>query len=138
MSPGEFAAKLSSMASQIGAATTGMDKAAKILQDRAKEVIGTYDLGWPELAASTLQKKGADTPLLETGGLRDSIERTVEPFVAYVGTNNPVGRYQELGTSKIPPRSFIAASAAEKEKEIVEAIILPVSIAFGSAPKSIK
>jgi hypothetical protein len=135
MSPGAFGAKLMLMAKEIASAPTGMDKAASILQDRAKQVIGTYDLGWPALAASTLAKKGADTPLLETGGLRDSIQKTVEPFVAHVGTDDPVGRYQELGTDKIPPRSFIRASAVEKEKEIVEAMLLPVSITFGEKPK---
>jgi len=41
---------------------------------QAKAQIGKQHEEWPPLAPSTLAKKSADTPLLETGEMRDSIE----------------------------------------------------------------
>jgi phage gpG-like protein len=41
--------------------------------------------------------------LLETGDLRDSIERVVPHGIAYVGSNNKKALWHELGTSRIPP-----------------------------------
>ena len=49
-------------------------QACVMVAAEAKRVIGTYDYGWKPLAASTLEKKSADTPLLETGEMRASIE----------------------------------------------------------------
>src|SRR2546430_4626097 len=63
-----------------------------------------------------------DTPLLETGEMRDSIHHHVDPHepAGYVGTNNKIAVYQELGTDRIPPRSFLAGAATHKEHEIHE------------------
>ena len=102
-----------------------LDAAGKILEDAAKDVIGTYDYGWTPLAPSTLAKKNADTPLLETGEMRDSIERTVSPVAfgilprgnVQVGSNNDKAVWQELGTSRIPPRSFLMETARRKGPE---------------------
>jgi hypothetical protein len=38
----------------------------------------------------------------------------------YVGTNHPVAKFQELGTAKIPPRSFIGGASRAKEHEVQE------------------
>jgi hypothetical protein len=52
---------------------------SKILQDEAVRVLGTYDYGWPLLKPQTIaRKETGDSPLLETGDLRDSIERVVQ------------------------------------------------------------
>jgi hypothetical protein len=40
--------------------------------------------------------------------------------VAYVGTNDPVAKYHELGTRTIPPRSFLGEAAMRKEDKIHE------------------
>jgi hypothetical protein len=93
----------------------------KIVETEAKRVIGTYDYGWPELAESTQAdrvRQGclADEPLLRTG---DSIEHTIiSDHEAQVGSNNDIAVYQELGTSRIPPRSFLAQAAVHAEKEV--------------------
>jgi hypothetical protein len=57
-----------------GAEHKALEQVAQMVEGEAKRVIGTYDYGWPQLAASTLAKKAANTPLLETGDMRDSIE----------------------------------------------------------------
>jgi phage gpG-like protein len=102
-----------------------LEVASRIIQDEAKRVIGTYDYGWPQLADSTQAdrvRKGftPNDPLLRTGDLRDSIERNWDEREAYIGTNLAYAKYQELGTSRIPPRSFLMGATLTKEKEIVE------------------
>ena len=98
-----------------------LEKASMVIETEAKRVIGTYDYGWPRLAPSTLEHKAADTPLLETGALRASIEHNVGDRDARIGTNSMIGVYQEMGTSRgIPPRPFMAGAAIHKEKEVVE------------------
>lgn len=101
-----------------------MGHACVIVETEAKRVLGTHDYGWPPLAASTIaQKKNGDTPLLETGDMRQSIEHTVQPELTgatgYVGSNDPKAKYHELGTSQIPPRPFLSGAAMHKEQEVV-------------------
>lgn len=117
-----------------------LDHAAEIVEVRAKEILGEYqdDTGpfapWRELAASTLADKAAHgypmpSPLLRTGEMRDSIERTVEPRRALVGSDSDIAMWQELGTHgpnpgadgyHVPPRSFLGAAAFQKEDEVAD------------------
>jgi HK97 gp10 family phage protein len=99
-----------------------LEKAAKIVEDGSKKAIGTYEFGWPPLAESTLEKKAADTPLLETGAMRDSIRHEVEGDTARIGSDLDYALYQEVGTSRIPPRSFLMQSAVHHRDEIVHEI----------------
>jgi len=99
-----------------------LEKAAVIVETEAKRVIGTHDYGWPPLAPSTLAKKAADTPLLETGKMRDSITHSVDGDTARVGSNEDVALYQEIGTSKIPPRPFLQGAVQHKIHEICDVI----------------
>ena len=60
----------------------------------------------------TLKRKGGnDTPLLETGALRDSIGIKLYENRGIVGTNNEVAPFHEFGTSKMSPRPFMLPSA---------------------------
>lgn len=84
-------------------------------------MIGTYDYGWPRLKPQTIaRKQTGDTPLLETGDLRASIEHQVnlEKKEAAVGSSNPKARWMELGTSRIPPRSFLLGAGMAKAEEL--------------------
>jgi hypothetical protein len=45
-----------------------------------------------------------------------------EKHEAYVGSNNQKALWHELGTSRIPPRPFLATAAAAKHAEIGELI----------------
>jgi len=96
-----------------------LDRAAKVVQDEAKRVLGTHDYNWPPLKSETIaHKANGDTPLLETGELRDSIKRSVGHDEAVVGSDNDKALYHELGTSKIPPRPFLMGAAMHKEAEV--------------------
>lgn len=101
-----------------------LEEAAVLVEKEAKRSIGTYDYGWPKLAPSTLARKSADTPLLETGEMRDSIGHTiVSRDEAQVGSSNDKAVWHELGTAKVPPRPFLTGAAmhsASQVREIVE------------------
>jgi phage gpG-like protein len=100
-----------------------VEKACKIVEKEAKAAIGTYKFGWEPLQPETVaHKTTGDSPLLETGELRDSIHHVVGreggEVVGYVGTNDPIAKYHELGTRTIPPRSFLGEAAMRKEDKI--------------------
>lgn len=105
-----------------------IESAATMLETEAKESLGHYQAGWPPLKPETIARKSTgDSPLLETGELRDSIQHNSTTSLggaeAYVGTDNPVGIYQEFGTSRgIPPRSFMVSAAVRKQGEIIDEI----------------
>lgn len=101
-----------------------LEHAGKTIQDEAKRMIGHENVEWPPLAESTLRRKGANTPLLETGQMRDSISYTVdeEAGEVHIGSNEEKALVHELGTRRIPPRPFLSSAAMHKEKELVEAI----------------
>lgn len=124
-----FAALTTSMIFEVDHAQhKALEEAAKIVEEEAKRVIGTYDYGWTPLAASTKADrvhKGfpADEPLLRTGAMRDSIEhKVISSREAAIGSNNDIAVYQELGTSKIPPRSFLVQAAIHKEADVAHEI----------------
>lgn len=105
------------------ASKASVTRAARIIRDEARRVLGTYDYGWVPLAEATIaQKKTGDSPLLETGAMRKSIKYSVSGYrmhwEAHVGSNDPKALWQELGTRTIPARSFLAGAAMRKEHEI--------------------
>ncbi len=131
----------------VVAAEAGLEKSAQLIERRAKEKIGEYQEeagpfpAWEPLSPSTLAEKERlgyappDNPLLRTGDMRDSIEHRVEGLEAQVGSNNDVAVYQELGTARIPARSFLGGAAVEKEKEVVELIGGNVMLALAARKK---
>lgn len=95
--------------------------AGKLVQSEAKSAIGTYRYGWPPLSPSTIARKGKDTPLLQTGELRNSIEwQLSSKHSVDVGSNNPKAKWHELGTKTIPPRSFLVMAAQTRKKDVEE------------------
>src|SRR5258706_16416082 len=100
-----------------------VERACQIVQKKAKAAIGKEHELWAPLAESTIRDKAAHgyktpAPLLRTGELRDSIEYTVSGNQGAVGSNSDIAVYQELGTVKIPPRSFLLSSAIASEDNI--------------------
>lgn len=112
----------------------GIEAAAQIVQTEAKRVIGTYDYGWAPLKEATIARKAnGDTPLLETGEMRDSIEYVVlSDHEAEVGSNSDKAVWHELGTKTIPARSFLAGAAMEKAHEASRVIGISVAAAIAS------
>jgi HK97 gp10 family phage protein len=118
--------------------TTAVEKAAKLIEEAAKSAIGTYRFGWAKLGPAAVKKHG-DTPLLDTGKLQASIESTIGDGEAWVGTNDPVGKYQEFGTSRgIPPRPFIGGAVVEQEKAIEAELVKIVDGVFKKPEGSIE
>jgi phage gpG-like protein len=100
-----------------------VERACQIVQKKAKAAIGQEHELWAPLAESTISDKQAHgyatpKPLLRTGELRDSIEYTVHGNEGCVGSNSDIAVYHELGTSRIPPRSFLVSSAISSEDKI--------------------
>lgn len=62
------------------------------------------------------------TPWLRTGELWASITCEATDTVAVIGSSDPVAVYQELGTSAIPPRPFLASVAAAEADGIARGI----------------
>jgi HK97 gp10 family phage protein len=94
-------------------------KLGPIVAEAAKEKIGHEQPGWPPLAASTIEEKAAagfetPAPLLRTGAMRESItSELIAPLAVAVGSSDKTAVYQELGTSRMPPRPFIAPAMLE-------------------------
>ena len=118
---------LTELAVMDGAEKDALEKAAQVVETEAKRVIGTYDYGWAQLAPSTQkdrEDKGypANEPLLRDGTMRDSIQHKVEGKSAFVGSNEDIAVFQELGTSRIPPRPFLAGAAMHKGPEVAKIV----------------
>jgi phage gpG-like protein len=100
-----------------------IERACQIVQKKAKAAIGKEHEMWAPLAESTIADKAkhgfaTPKPLLRTGELRDSIQYTVNGNEGAVGSDLDRAVWQELGTSRIPPRSFLVSSAIASEDKI--------------------
>ena len=118
------------------------------VQSTAVKKFGTYQPGvggfpaWAPLAESTIEQKakagGGEDPLIghyvhKTGGGAGGSFVIQFRFItrdlwASIGTNDPVGVYQEYGTSRgIPPRPFLQPALYEEQgfikTEVRKAII---------------
>jgi phage gpG-like protein len=94
-------------------------QACAMVAAKARDVLGTYELGWVSLKPETIARKmRGDSPLLETGELRASIQWNASGNQGYVGTDDPVAKYHEFGTSKMPARPFLMGSAILMEDKI--------------------
>jgi phage gpG-like protein len=93
-------------------------QACIMVATEAKRVLGTDGYNWPALSEHT--KKTQPGMLLETGEMRDSISWTAHGNEGHVGSNNDKAVWQELGTSRIPPRSFLAGALHHEAPEIVK------------------
>ncbi|MDE1915005.1 MAG: phage virion morphogenesis protein [Sphingomonadales bacterium] len=118
---------------QSSGAEKGLEKAAQLLEDKAKEAIGQYhdSVGpvpaWAELADATKADRVAkgfpeDEPLLRTGDLRDSISHEARGNEAWIGSDSDIAEYHETGTSRMPPRPIFGTALYGNIGEVVDAI----------------
>ncbi len=63
-----------------------------------------------------------DKPWARTGALRDSVEAQADGLQATIGSSDPAAAPQEMGTSRIPPRPFLAPVAAANGEDTARAI----------------
>lgn len=114
-----------------------MEKACLLVENEAKASIGHYQqqagpfLPWQELSEATKDERvrlgfPENEPLLRTGQMRDSIQHVVGDREGCIGTDDPIAEYQELGTSRIPPRSFLAGAAVRKGPQVAHILGLSV------------
>jgi hypothetical protein len=126
----------------------GLERAAKLIAETARDNIGNYqgEVGpfaeWQELSGATLEgfdhpkagwipgkrklgyaTEGEDNPLLRDGKLRESIGYRVEGLHAEIGSPLQLAVWQEEGTPDalfpIPARSFLGAAGYRKAEEAV-------------------
>lgn len=135
-------------------------KTAVQVQATAQRKFGIYQPAegpfnaWQQLAASTVAAKAragaeGDDPLIGhyAGASQNSqwptpLRRSIEiaehnPLLAEVGTNDPIGLYQELGTATIPPRPFMRPAGYEVAPEFkteVAAVVVAVFFETGGGP----
>ncbi|SRR6266852_2584589 len=104
-------------------------KACAMVAKQAKAQIGKEHEMWPALAPSTVKDRvskgyAPNAPLLRDGTLRDSIVWTARP--THDGAEGSIGSdldralWLEIGTSKIPPRSFLVSSIISMEPHIIK------------------
>lgn len=129
---GEFATHLRRTAALGDVVTSYATKeCAKVIAGDAKARIGSYQdsegpfPAWANLAEATVADRIAkgftpDDPLLRTGELRESIGVQVEGHEAQIGTPDQVALYQEVGTSRIPPRPFLGPAAIASRVKVAK------------------
>lgn len=126
----------------IEAVEIGLEHAAKVVQEDAKDRIGEYqrEIGhfpeWAPLANATKADRLAkgfteDDPLLRSGELRDSIVTEHTAMAAVIGSKLPQSAYLEFGTEKMPPRPFLGPAALAKRKQIQRIIGTATAMAMG-------
>jgi phage gpG-like protein len=132
MSLSGFMAHIAGAMVEIEHAThRALERAAVTVEREAKREIGRYQdqagpfQAWKELAEATQAQRflagyPENEPLLVTGELRDSISHAVGHHEAVVGSNSEIAEYQELGTKRIPPRSFLGGAAFRKAERVAE------------------
>jgi len=122
----------------------GFHAIVKEIEETAKEEIGVYQPAygpfeaWAPLAASTKadrvrQGYTEDDPLLRSGELRGSIESEVVGLAAIVGTKSQIGLWQEVGTTRIPPRPYIGPAYVRKIDPLMESIGRAITYGFKSS-----
>src|SRR5271166_3441124 len=74
----------------------GLEKAAAMLEEEAKQIVGS-DLLVPN-AQATIDRKGFDAPGLETGEMMQSITHNADHHEAYIGSDNEKLKWLEFGT----------------------------------------
>lgn len=119
-------------AREILALEGGLERIAQLIEKTAKAEFGVYQgavgpfPAWAELADSTKADRVAggfteNDPLLRDGKLlRDSIEHetSLAELETVIGSKEPVMLYQEVGTSRMPPRPVLGPAALRHIKAI--------------------
>jgi len=116
--------------------TLGRGLVARFLEERIKDNLGTEFIQ-PPLAASTVERKGFDAPLIETGKMHDSIgweHASVRKTI--VGSTDEKAVWHEFGTGHVPARPFFSKTAENENKKMFEMYLGAVK-SIGASPGSL-
>jgi hypothetical protein len=113
------------------------------IERRARGKLGEFQDGWPRpLAPETQRRRKKDgyppnEPLLVEGVMRASIHNTVRARAhqvdAFVGSDAPQARRQELGYGPTPARAYLSPAAVESADDNLKKVeIMLESIFTGS------
>jgi phage gpG-like protein len=130
----EAAARFAAVEADLEAVRRPMlEVACQMVAERAKDMIGDYQKGWAPLQPETIARKAmGDSPLLETGEMRDSIQWNADSESGHVGSNNDKAVWQELGTNRgIPPRPFLSLAAQEEGPAVAKMMAGVIGAAVG-------
>lgn len=111
----EFEADLAAAVSRVPVQLEiAADKVGTLTLTLAQHYPGTYQPGWAPLAESTLKDKASKgypvpSPLKRTGEMAESYHKTLVPEELAVVVSSPEKKalWQEMGTSRIPPRPVL-------------------------------
>jgi len=78
---------------------------------------------------------GHDRPWLQNGALRESVGMQADGLQVAVGSNDPAAAPQEMGTSQMQARSFLAPVAAGMGEEAARGVAEAVVAAFRAEPE---
>jgi hypothetical protein len=93
----------------------------------AKDAIGTYDFGWPQLSPFTQADRASrgfspNEPLKRTGELQESVvgEAEIAAYgaVGVVGSADPVAVFHEFGTKNMPARAIFSTAMLRGIEEV--------------------
>jgi hypothetical protein len=121
---GDLARHLRAVADALPAAEERMlSLAGAAVQRIARDKLGKYQPGWPELAPATIADKAAHgwptpSPELRSGAMGDSVGVSVHPPAVTIGSASEIAKWQEFGTSRMPPRPSIGPAMIEALPEI--------------------
>jgi hypothetical protein len=104
-----------------------LERCGKLVTHEVYRVIGTYEYGWPQLAETTQDERASqgfepNDPLLRTGRMRDTIWYKVGHDEVQIGSDDKILAWQELGTSRIPPRPVLEGALKQKTPEVLKVI----------------
>ncbi len=126
----QFAAHLGALEAKAELALhQALKQAASVVESTAHAEFGHYQPAvgpfakWEPLSEATRadrvrQGYSADEPLLRSGELRASVTHQVNGLEAVIGSADEVMLYQELGTSKIPPRALLGPAVLRNRKKL--------------------
>lgn len=109
---------------------TGLEAAITLVENTARAEIGELQPAvgpfpaWAPLAESTVEAKGHDRPLIDTGEMLASFQHEVDKqaLEAIAGATDEKMIYHEFGTAKMPPRPVWGPAAYRCEAAISKLI----------------
>jgi len=133
MNLAQAAARMAAAEADLEAARGPMiATACMMVAEKSRGLLGHPNEHWAPLKPETIAHKGGlDMPLLNKGNLRSSIEWNADGNHGYVGSNSDVAVAQECGTSRIPPRSFLALAAQEEGPAVAKMMSKVIGAALG-------